>query len=505
MTSHVPTPSGTWDPPRRWWRGWRGITALVAALLLIGSGVYWLTRPAGDRCADGVAKEGTGRACVGLTDGSYPFTHDLDGVFARIHKENDRVAQQAAAPNGTPWVGVVYLMSMVAGGSGNTYSQDTIRHELEGAYVAQQLANRGSTVHIRLFLAHTGDDQAQRDFTLAQLAAHRDEDRIVAAVGLGTSTSATRATIQRLTGTLHIAAFGSVLTADDLAGIAGLVRVAPPNSDEAAAAAKYLLHDRKKPRVLVIEDTRADDLYTKTLADHFLSAYPKSLLAGPIMTYDSAKSAVATYFGQQMATLCLEHPDVIYYAGRGVDLASLLTPLSSRICDQTTVRVVSGDDISQVAQSPNADQVKKALRFGRIELVFTGLAHPGAWSVRPQAFQRSAIAPFQKGGEFLADFPGELLDDGQAIMGYDAMNTARAAITAAAAGGSRMTGDAVIQMQSLLYGAKAVPGASGTIFLDNSANPGAPRNKAIPIVEFAPDGSTSTLAVSSSAGTPPDA
>jgi ABC-type branched-subunit amino acid transport system substrate-binding protein len=499
----VPAPPGTWDPPRRWWRGWRGVTALVAVLALIGTGVYLLTRPAGTRCADGVAKVGGDHSCVGLTDGSFSFARNLDDISARIAKQNQQVAKAAASPGGTPWVGVVYVMQMVAGAPGSTYSDDSIRHELEGAYLAQQLANRGSTLHIKLLLAHTGSDTEQRDYTLDQIARRRDTDRIVAAAGLGTSTAATRDTIARITGTLHVAAFGSVLTADNLAGIPGLVRVAPPNSDEAAAAAHYLAKDR--PKVLVIQDTRPDDLYTRTLGQQFLTHYPKELLAGPTMTYDSAKRAVATYFSQQMATLCLENPDVIYYAGRGVDLASLLTPLASRICDGHVLRVVSGDDVSQVAQAANADQVKTALRRGKIELVYTGLAHPGAWKVRPKAFLTAAVAPFQAGGEFHAGFPAESLDDGQAIMGYDAMQAALAAITYAAAGGSRVTGDEVMQMQSLLYGAKAVPGASGMIYLDNPANPGAPRNKAIPLVRFSPDGSTTTLAVSSSAGTPPDA
>jgi ABC-type branched-subunit amino acid transport system substrate-binding protein len=498
----VPTQTVPWDQSRRRWRGWRGVTALVAALVLVGTGVYWLTRPAGTRCADGVAKVGADHACVGLTDGSYSFARNLDGIFGRIRTENQHVAD-AAARSGTPWVGVVYLMSMVGDTPGSTYSDDAIRHELEGAYLAQQLANSGSTLHIRLYLAHTGSDDAQRDYTLDQIARHQDADRIVAAAGLGTSTDSTRDTIGRITGKLHIAAFGSVLTADNMAGIPGLVRVAPPNSDEAAAAAEYLAKDR--PKVLVIQDTRANDLYTSTLGQQFLAHYPKELLIRPTMTYNSAKQAVATYFSQQMATLCLENPDVIYYAGRGVDLASLLTPLASRICDSRVLRVVSGDDVSQVAQSATADQVKTALRRGKIELVYTGLAHPGAWKVRPRAFQTAAVAPFEPGGEFRADFPSESLDDGQAIMGYDAMETAKAAVTAAAAGGSRVTGDEVMQMQSLLYGAKAVPGASGMIYLDNTANPGAPRNKAIPLVMFGPDGSTTTLAVSSSAGTPPDA
>lgn len=56
-------------------------------------------------------------------------------------------------------------------------------------------------------------------------------------------------------------------------------------------------------------------------------------------------------------------------------------------------------------------------------------------------------------------------------------------------------------MLTTLYGASAVPGASGLISLDSHGNP---VNKAIPIVELSPDGQVRTVEVSSRTGTPPD-
>lgn len=47
---------GPWDPPRPWWRGWPGITALVAVLALLGGGLYALLQPPGTGCATGVAR-----------------------------------------------------------------------------------------------------------------------------------------------------------------------------------------------------------------------------------------------------------------------------------------------------------------------------------------------------------------------------------------------------------------------------------------------------------------
>jgi ABC-type branched-subunit amino acid transport system substrate-binding protein len=500
--------SELWDPPPPWWRRRLGITALVVALALIGTGGYLWLRPADTRCGDGVARVGSGpgRQCVGLTDGGYSFAPDLDRLSALVRAENQRVAKSTAS-GGAPWVGIVYLMSMVPG-PGSTNTADSIRHELEGAYTAQWEANhshgQGDSPQIKLFLAHLGQTTQQRDATLDQITAHRRTDHIVAVAGLGTSTVATRSSIERLT-KQDLAAFGSVLSADDLADIKGLVRVAPPNSDEAAAAAKYLVKHYRKAHVLLVQDTRDDDLYTRTLAASFRRSYPASLLIDHPMQYDSSKSDVSTYFTQQMANLCLDRPPVVYFAGRGVDLPRFLAPLAHRSCDDSPVTVISGDDASQVGQSKGVDEVKQALRLGNIKLLYTGLAHPGAWKLRPQSFDPNAIAPFQPGGRFDAAFPGEPLDDGEAIMGYDAVLTAVTAIRTAASGGTASrtpTGQDVVQMLTLLYGARAVSGASGLISLDPS---GGPRDKAIPIVELDPDGTLRTVDVSSRDGTPPNA
>ncbi|GAA2265066.1 hypothetical protein GCM10010430_57450 [Kitasatospora cystarginea] len=504
LSPHETSDPEPWDPPRRWWRGWLGTTALAAVLALAAGGLYLVLRPAGTRCADGVARVGADKACVGLTDGSYPFTDDLATVFGLVRDENSKVAAAAAKPGGAPWVGVAYLLPMVAGRGGSS-TADSIRHEIEGAYTAQWVANHshsyGDSPQIRLLLADSGGSDEQRDYTIGQIEAHRDLDHIVAVAGLGTSTDSTRAAILRLTHE-DIAAFGSVISADDLADIQGLVRVSPPNSDEAAAAAKYLAQDHPGAKVLLVRDRKADDLYSRTLADQFRKSYPAEQLVPQPMEYDSSKSDVSTYFTQQMANVCLSDPDVVYFAGRGIDLPRFLAPLSQRQCVNKELTVISGDDASQVEQSAGVGEVKNALRLGKIKLLYTGLAHPDAWQLRPQSYARTATAAFETGGEFPSAFPHETLADGQAIMGHDAVLTAVSAIRAAATGGAdRVTGQDVVQMLTLLYGAKAVSGASGLISLDSHGNP---MNKAIPIVELSPDGQVRTVAVSSRTGSPPD-
>ncbi|AEW97075.1 MULTISPECIES: ABC transporter substrate-binding protein [Streptomycetaceae] len=496
-------PGPTWDPPRRWWqRPWR-VAALVVAVVLVAAGVYWVVRPSVGCGVSGVEKHGPDHECVGVTDGSYAFSPDLAHLSDLVRQENERVAKGG----GDSWVSVVYLASMVPG-EGGTTTTDSIRHELEGAYTAQWVANNththGDAPKIRLLLAHSGGSDDARAFTLRRIEERIGPDHIVAVAGLGTSTSATRATIKELIGH-DLATFGSVLTSNDLTGLQGLARVVPANSDEAAAAATYLRSSHPGAKVLLVQDRRSDDLYTRTLADSFRASYPPGDLVSQPMVYDSSKSDVATYFTQAMANVCLEKPQVIFYAGRGVDLPKFLSPLAGRQCADQPLTVLSGDDASLVERSAGIDEVKDALRLGNIRLVYTGLAHPEAWTKRPQSFNSTAIAPFQSGGRFPAAFPHEPLDDGQAITGYDAVLTAVTAIRYAAQGPSgpnRVRGQDVIQMLPALTGVKAVSGASGLISLDPDGNP---VNKAIPIVELNKDGSVHTVAVSSRNGTPPDA
>jgi hypothetical protein len=492
------------DPPipRRWY-----LAAAIAALLLIGGGVIWLAWPESTDCAEGVKKfeAADGTRCVGLTDGSYPFTKDLRTVFRLIEKENQEVTDEAAGSGGTPYVSIVFLVDM-SPGTGDSSTAESVRHELEGAYTAQYEANhhrsQGQTPRIKLLLGDIGKAEAQRSYTLGRIEERRDTDRIVAVAGLGTSLTATEAMVSQLTDS-DIAAFGSVVTADVLEEIRGLVRVAPPNADEAAAAVQFLKTKRyATSTVLIVQDANEKDLYTQTLAAEFREEFPENRLAAPEpMQYDSSKTQLATYFSNQMANLCLEKPGVVYFAGRGRDLPDFLAPLANRQCKSTELTVISGDAASHTTQTAGFSEVKQALQNGNIRLVYTGLAHPGAWTKAPEYFDTYAIAPFRTGGTFSTTFQHEKLDDGQAIMGYDAILTAVKAIRKAVPlenSNQKIERRDVLQMLTLLYDANAVSGASGWISLQNN---GSPKDKAIPIIEIGRNGETTTVAVVSGSST----
>ncbi len=489
------------DPP--FWKGRPGQLLLVLAALTVAALAVLLLRPDDATCAEGVEEVGEGedRQCVGLTDGSHVFHDELKQVSEEIAAENAEVVREDDG-DGSSYVSVVYLMSL-SPQQGDTNTIETIRHELEGAFLAQHRANHGQAVsqrpRIRLLLGHTGATGEQREHTVDHIIEQRDEQRITAAVGLGTSQDFTPDTVQKLTDA-DIPSFGSVLTSDSLAGTRGLVRVAPPNADQAAAAVQFLSQEQyRDARVLIIQDVNGRDEYTRTLAQEFAERFPASrMVDGEPFQYDSSRPDIATYFGNQSANLCLRDPDVIYYSGRSRDLPDLLAPLKNRQCNDRTLTVLSGDDASQATQQPGFDEVQDALRTGNIELVYTGLAHPDMWEEAPEYFGGDAVAAFARGGDYDRFFNTDTLHDGQAIMAYDAVTTAVRAIRLAG-DFQDVTASDVFQTLTSLNGANAVPGASGWISLRND---GSPENKAIPIIRIDKEGRLTTETVTSASGTP---
>ncbi|MGP4002132.1 ABC transporter substrate-binding protein [Streptomyces sp. 8N706] len=498
---------GAWVRHRPLWARWPWNAVSGAVLLALVAGVLvWTLRPEDTSCAPGVRRVGTPAQCVGVTDGSYAFSENLRPVSGLIHEQNKKLGSSGGKQSVPRFVSIVYLMPMLPG-AGDTNTPDSVRHEIQGAYVAQYEANNsnkyGNAPKIKLLLANSGISPEQRAAALDRIRERIRPDHIVAVAGLGTSTDATEKMIRTITRNggdgLRLAATGSVLTADTLSRVKGLVRVAPTNSDEAAAAAAYLRDKPYARRVLVVQDSRPDDQYTRTLSQGFLRAFPRDRLVDHIEEYDSSHEGVATAFKTRMATLCAAKPDVVYFAGRGIDLPRFLAPLKDRPCTDRELVVFSGDDASQSAQAKGFEEIKETLRSGKVRLLYTGLAHQGAWKKRENAYPGWAVQSFGEKGRYRSAFPEETLNDGQAIMGHDAVLTALSGVRLASESSGRVTGSQAIQIWKSLHGVESVKGASGLISLSNA---GSPDRKAVPIIEIEPDGTVRTVDVSARSGAP---
>ncbi|MCX4775947.1 ABC transporter substrate-binding protein [Streptomyces sp. NBC_01264] len=465
---------------------------LVAALWL---GVGWIQERQ-SRCADGVVERGPADECVGVSDGSYVFAPHLDAVSAKIEEENRRVLANA---DKEPYVSVAYFTSFTTSTS-DSNSAEGVRHELQGAYLAQYRHNQGdlaSTPKIRLLIANPGSKSAQWKHTVDELIARKDSpDRLVAVAGLGPSTKENLEAIKRFSDN-GIAMVGATMTGSAIQDIKGFVRIAPTNEDEAYAGAAYLKR-RGVTTAVVVQDVAEGDLYSSTLGTAFTKAFQDKThqLVAEHMTYDSSvSSAWQNELHFMPGQLCQQRPQLIYFAGRGLHLTRFLDALANSSCTGQKFTVFTGDDTTNL--SP--EQLARAAETG-IEVLYTGLAHPDMYSKAPQAVSGPSAKNFQPGGVLEQWFPHDPRGDGGALMGHDAVLAAAHGIQMAAHWQGQVTGDAVGRMFHQMDGAQQVAGASGFISFQNNGNP---RNKAVPVLQLDARGQVVFVEVSAAEGKPP--
>jgi ABC-type branched-subunit amino acid transport system substrate-binding protein len=277
------------------------------------------------------------------------------------------------------------------------------------------------------------------------------------------------------------------------------------NTDEVRAAVSYLRPDVRS--ALLVQDENPADLYATTLGQAFRARFPdsKHTLIDPPEVFDSSVP-VDNAFALMMPDICQQHPDVVFFGGRGPELEAFIEALADRQCQSLQINIMTGDDGVEVQSGLRRQRLQDshALENGlraNVTLKYTALAHPDSWESAPQAFSPATTFYFQRSCAdcFRTIFPGDSLDDGQAIMGHDAVIVAVTAI--------RYTTEptrpaSVIQALNRLHGQRAVNGASGLVSLDEHGNPA---NKPIPVLQLRPDGVITFVTLTSPIGSPPAA
>lgn len=446
--------------------------------------------------------------CIGVTDGDFEFTPDLAAVMGKISEENRWVSQQTDKPS----VSVAYWIAL----DQKDPASVGLRHQLQGAYLAQRRVNRavGRQPLIRLLVANAGKENEQWKPVVTQLLGKAGApDRLVAVAGLGRSFEATRQAITEQADH-RMPMIASTLTADSFSlvpeeqRVRGLVRASATNSDQVKATVAYLKPDDQ--RALLIQDTNKEDLYVRTLGEAFTAEFPDPThtLIEP-ERYDSSLGGVANAFAQMMPNICVKRPDVVYFAGRGGSvLQSFLEALPGRPCLDFRIKVVTGNSAVHTAnwvQSLPQGEWERRIGSANVTLRYGTLAHPGAWAASPTSFSPEATRYFQQDCAdcFTSLFPGGSLDDGSAIMAHDAVVTAVQAIWDAT--GQRdlstdpLTLGQVIQALGQLHDLNAVPGASGWLSFDGNGNP---VDKAVTILELKPDGTVGFVKLIAPRGAP---
>jgi Helix-turn-helix domain len=532
----VELPQSPGDPPPDHGR-WRREASLISGgglLLVIVLIVAWLVWPSDDPAdpcqGPGLLRSGHFDECVGVTDGAFAFAPELglQAVLNRIKHENDEVTRKAAADPDVGFVSVGYVVPLPRDATAGLAT--ALRHELQGAYLAQWRANHkdglGDSPLIRILVVNVGDASEQQAAVIPEVIRRASDpaQRLVAVAGLGQSLDGTKRAIRSLAEAraptqpprwAGIPMIASRLTADDLSTepgqpVPGLFRISPPNSAQTAVAAAAL----KPGPALLVQDINQGDAYTNSLAEQFRRVFAAPPKPGVLLEeerYNSALPALENTFVQMMFSICARpvRPNAVYYAGRGINLPSFIAALAGRPCELPLVLFTGDDGVDLTAALRSQDghgggsSLSDNLRRD-ITVRYTALAHPASW-FDEQQFPPTSIRIFQDdcatcfnqvfAKERLPD--GTLaLDDGAAITGYDALLVAIRAIRAGVGQGpapidpDTIDPGTVLQQMYRITSAIPVPGASGPLGFDQA---GIPINKPIPILELKPDGTTTHL------------
>ncbi|WP_101610112.1 ABC transporter substrate-binding protein [Amycolatopsis sp. BJA-103] len=484
-------------PPRPTWSKWLtaggGVLLLVAALVVVFVVVPAIDE-AGRSCGDGVEKRGEYAECVGVTDGGYVFSPDLSDVETHIRVENASVTG-----SGKPYVTIALMLPMTLV-ENDILSAEWVRHQIQGAYIAQRRANTtgswGSLPLIRLLLANPGSRLTHWQPVVDDLIGRVERERLVAVTGIGLSLGSARSAIERLS-EHKIPVVASPVAADEFSEIPGFMRVSPTSTTYGMAAAGYVRPTART--ATVVRDVNPGDLYPKTLAVAFTDKFADDThrIVGRTEVYDSSLPGIENTFLQMMPNICGNEAEVVYFAGRENHLASFVAELAQRPCLDRPITVLTGD---LALVGPPSQEMRRGLE-SKVTVLGPGLAHPRAWTTEPSVFNPAAVASFQEEGCtgcFRAVFPKERLDDGIAILSHDAVLTVVWAIrgiprTAPA----QVTAQDVLQSKNRLHGKLAVPGASGMISFDDR---GDPVNKTVPILRVRVDDTPEYVQLSAPAG-----
>ncbi len=473
--------------------------------LLFTGGAYWIYKSI-TTCGPEVDR--IDNQCIGATDGRVLLSEDLKDVLHKINEENEQIDNSGDAA-----VSIAYLIPLPK--SPDDKLAELLRHELQGAYIAQLRANQPTEglPLVRLLVANYGNQSSEWQRVTQNLLGKVDQpERLVAAVVTGRTVDNTIRAIDALRseGVPVIASrlTGNELTFLDERRVQGLARVAPTNNDQAESIALFLKQTRNS--ALLVQDDNPDDPYLFSLGEAFQAKFEDQThkLLEPPGRYTSTFPGVESRMRGILRDICEQRPEVVFFAGRTPALKAFIAASPQRPCPDVPIRVVAGADAAEFpSEVRSSTDLRNALTTksanAEVSVVYTSQAHPRSWSGSQDSadsFSSDSMRYLDSGCEgvrcYKNLFPGEQMDDGAAIIGHDAVTVATSAIH------SEQINDKpglIIQEFNSIHGKGAVPGASGWISLDENGNT---VNKAVAILQVKPDGTVQWLGLNSRDGLP---
>ncbi|MGI9001403.1 MAG: hypothetical protein ACR2GH_07020, partial [Pseudonocardia sp.] len=132
------------------WIRWVAVSTVV--VLVVAAAIIFL--PSWFRNCDPGLTETDDSQCVGVSDGTASISPELTDVLGKIRAENARIVTLPIAA-----VSVAILVPIPRPGTDTDFAA-TLRHDIEGAHLAQLAANRttvfGDSPPVRLLVANSG-------------------------------------------------------------------------------------------------------------------------------------------------------------------------------------------------------------------------------------------------------------------------------------------------------------------------------------------------------------
>lgn len=454
-------------PPRPRWRLRISLALGIVVLLVLGVVVVVGTV---FRCAPGVwRKDGE---CVGVTDGSFSYSDELDDVTDKIRRENDRVS-------GMPRVATVAVLMPMTAQQDDSLSIDQIREYLEGAYLAQLSENHDRPgLKYRLALANEGrNEHAWKQVTDQLVDMVDSRENLIAVTGLGLSAPETvwgadalSAAGIPMVGYLSSDRFSSTYPGNDSA-IRGLARVSPSLHQEVTAVARHLEERSATPSTaILVHDESPDDYYTADLRTNFQNAFADILAKEGSLsaryTGGPDSSGLDTQFEYIAGRLCTPNaPKTVLYAGRSNLLPIFIDQVSKLDCpSDEPITVVTGSESTDLPPPPKNNNA-------HVSVLYASVSDPAALSAEGN-HHRDRYLDFAE--NLRRHFGGNPHDheSNWSVMGHDATLAA----TTAAARSVKNDPTVVPEPPRVLAGLlllnhpiNLVPGVSGPFMLDDDS------------------------------------
>jgi hypothetical protein len=385
--------------------------------------------------------------CVGITDGSFVFDEGLAHVEGLILAANNDVAY-----SGKPAVTVLVLASFtVLEGFSSEGGAQNNRTVLEGLAVAQREHNNSHEVQVRMLIANSGWRTKHAELVAKDIVSLAENDpRLVGVVGLGASRIENQKAI-RLLDEAAIPMVASTVTADRF-GVdpdTGTARehyyqVAPSNDRQASIIAEFASPGAPTTRdaALRLPPARSadivydpEDFYSKNLADDFDKRFRAKNGSTSTYPYVASKTIeVQARLRTVAREVCNSKHDLVFYAGRGVELEWLVRGFADTPCNTGRIVIAGGDEVANLVE----DHPEVIKQHDFLRLFYTAIAYPWAWhpthrppgTVTPPFYDYySKMFPGDNAETSGLSAPNDKLNDGQAILTYDAAMVLEGAIT----------------------------------------------------------------------------